>query len=79
MENINVGTFIFKICEGLIHFTKTLYDVFTTEVDMSWLSKLVNFFNLDISFPNTISLMWILTGASGIVVLGFIIYNIFKI
>ena len=79
MENLNVGTFLYKICEGLIHFTKTLYDVFTTEVDLTWLNKLLWFFNIELSMPNTISLMWILTGASGVIILGFIIYNIFKL
>lgn len=79
MENLNVGTFLYKICEGLIHLTKSLYDVFTTEIDLTWLNKLLGFFNVELTMPNTISLMWILTGASGIVILGFIIYNIFKI
>ena len=79
MENLNVGTFLYKICEGLIHLTKSLYDVFTTEIDLSWLNKLLGFFNVELTMPNTISLMWILTGASGVVILGFIIYNIFKI
>lgn len=79
MENLNAGTFIFNIMKGLLHFTSTLYEVFTREVDLTWLNKLLSFFNIDLSMPNSISLMWILTGASGIVILGFIIYNIFKI
>lgn len=79
MDNLNFGTFLYKICEGLIHITKSLYDVFTTEIDLTWLNKLLNFYNIGLSMPNSISLMWILTSASGIVILGFIIYNIFKI
>lgn len=81
MENINVGTFLYKVIEGLVNFTKTLYDVFTTELNISWLNKLIKFFGLQdsLTFPDTISLLWVLTGASGIVILGFIIYNIFKI
>ena len=79
MDSLNIGTFIYKICEGLIHITKSLYDVFTTEISMAWLNKLLNFYNIELSIPNSISLMWILSGASGVVILGFIIYNIFKI
>lgn len=79
MDQLNIGTFLYKICEGLLHITKSLYDVFTTEIDLSWLNKLLNFYNIELSMPNSISLMWIMTSASGIVILGFIIYNIFKI
>lgn len=79
MNSLNIGTFLYKICEGLIHITKSLYDVFTTEISMAWLNKLLNFYNIELSIPNSISLMWILSGASGVVILGFIIYNIFKI
>lgn len=79
MDHLNIGTFLYKICEGLVHITKSLYDVFTTEIDLSWLNKLLNLYNIELSMPNSISLMWILTSASGIVILGFIIYNIFKI
>ncbi len=79
MEGLNIGTFLYKICEGLIHITKSLYDVFTTEISMAWLNKLLNFYNIELAIPNSISLMWILTSASGVVILGFIIYNIFKL
>lgn len=79
MDNLNIGTFLYKICEGLIHITKSLYDVFTTEISMAWLNKLLSFYNIDLAIPNSISLMWILTSASGVVILGFMIYNIFKI
>lgn len=79
MENVNVGTFIFEIAKGLMNFTKTLYDVFTTKVNISWLNGLLDFFHVDITFPESISLLWILSGASGVVILGILIYNIFKL
>lgn len=79
MDSLNIGTFLYRICEGLIHITKSLYDVLTTEISMTWLNKLLSFYNIDLAIPNSISLMWILTSASGVVILGFLIYNIFKI
>ncbi len=79
MDSLNIGTFLYKICEGLIHITKSLYDVLTTEISMAWLNKLLSFYNVELSIPNSISLMWVLTSASGVVILGFLIYNIFKI
>ncbi len=79
MDSLNIGTFLYKICEGLIHITKSLYDVLTTEISMAWLNKLLSLYNVELSIPNSISLMWILTSASGVVILGFLIYNIFKI
>lgn len=78
MDNLNIGTFLYRICEGLIHITKSLYDVFTTEISLAWLNKFLSFYNIELAIPNSISLMWILTSASGVVILVFLIYNIFK-
>lgn len=80
MQEVNVGTFMFNVMQSLMKFATTLYEVFTTEVDLTWLGKILGFFGVNsLNIPNSISLMWILGSASAIVLLGFIIYNIFKL
>ena len=75
---MNIGYFIFTISKNLMQLGTKLYDVFTTDVDISWVSKILSFFNSSVSLPETISLSYILGGISAIALLGIIIYNVFK-
>jgi len=75
----NFGGFLITIMQALLELPTKLYTALTTTVNISWVSKLLSFFGVDnLSLPNEISLIYILGGASGILILTLILYRIFK-
>lgn len=76
---MNVGHFIFTIARSLMDLGSKLYDMFTTQVDISFINKILSFFGSNIDIPNTISLSYLLGGASVTLLLGLLIYNVFKL
>ena len=77
--DINIGHFIYTIIRAVMNLGQKLYDMFTYQVDISFVSKLLGFFKADIALPETISLSYILGGMSAVVLLGLIVYNVFKL
>lgn len=76
---MNIGHFMINIARSLMDLGSKLYEMFTKEIDISFVSKLLEFFKADIDLPQTISLSYILGGASAVVMLGILVYNIFKL
>ena len=76
---MNVGNFIFNIARNLMDLGSKLYDMFTYEVSISWVSKIMSFFGSSTALPETVSLSFLIGGASAVVLLGIIIYNVFKL
>lgn len=75
----NFGQFLITIWKFLLELPAKLYLVLTTEINISWVSKLLKFFGADdIGLPNSISLIYIIGGASGVLLLTLLIYRIFK-
>ena len=77
--DINIGHFIYTIIRAVMNLGQKLYDMFTYQVDITFVSKLLGFFKADIALPETISLSYILGGMSAVVLLGLIVYNVFKL
>ena len=75
----NVGSLMYTILRLLVDLPSKLYTMLTYEVDISWLSKILGFFNAKVNMPNTISLLAVLGSISAVVLVGIIIYNIFKL
>lgn len=75
----NVGDFMYSVLKILIGLPSKLYTMLTYEVDISWLSKILGFFNANINIPNSISLLALIGSISAVVLVGIIIYNIFKL
>lgn len=76
---MNIGHFMFNIARNLMELGGKLYDIFTYQIDISFVSKMLSFFNASIEIPETISLSYIIGGMSGVILIGLIIYNIFKL
>lgn len=76
---MNVGYFMYTIMKSIMDLGKKLYEVFTHEVDISFVNKIMDFFGSELDIPNTISLSYIIGGASAVVLVVLIIYSIFKI
>lgn len=76
---MNIGHFIYTIIRAVMNLGEKLYEMFTLQVDISFVSKLLGFFKADLALPETISLSYILGGMSAVVLLGMIIYNVFKL
>ena len=76
---MNIGQFMFTIARALMNLGQKLYDMFTREIDISFVSKLLKFFGADLDLPETISFSYILGGMSAVVLLAIIIYNVFKL
>lgn len=76
---MNIGHFMFDIARKLMELGGKLYDMFTYQIDISFVSKMLSFFNASIEIPKTISLSYIIGGMSGVILIGLIIYNIFKL
>ena len=76
---MNVGYFMYSIMKTIMDLGNKLYDVFTHEVDISFVNKMMSFFGSELEIPNTISLSYIIGGASAIVLVILIIYSIFKL
>ena len=74
----NVGSFIYQVLRILVGLPSKIYEMLTYEVDISWLSKILGFFGAETNIPNTISLLALLGSISAVVLVGIIIYNIFK-
>lgn len=76
---MNVGYFMFNIIKSVMDLGQKLYEIFTYEVDISFVTKTLRFFGSELDIPNTISLSYILGGASAVVLLVLIIYSVFKL
>lgn len=76
---MNVGYFMFNIIKSIMDLGQKLYEIFTYEVDISFVTKTLRFFGSELDIPNTISLSYILGGASAVVLLVLIIYSVFKL
>ena len=74
----NIFSFVFGIGKGLLDLGNKLYQAFTMQVNISWLSKVINTLGGDINLPETISLSYILLTASASLLIGLIIYNLVK-
>lgn len=75
---MNIGTFMFNISKALMGLGQKLFDVWNAEVDISWVKSLLNFFGASVNIPDSLSLSWLLTGASAAFLVAIIIYRIFK-
>jgi len=61
------GMFIFNISKSILELGEKLYTILNTSVNISFVSKIVDFFGGSVNLPNEISLIWLLTGGSVIV------------
>ena len=75
---MNVGQFMFDITKSLMTVGQKLYDVFTTKVNISFIQNILKFFGAEYNLPESISLYWIITSAGATVILGLLIYRLFK-
>lgn len=75
----NVGYFMYSIMRMLMDLGSKLYEAFTHEVDISFINKIMNFFGSNLEIPDTISLSYIIGGASAVVLVVLIIYSVFKL
>lgn len=76
MENANVFTIMYNVSKALIDLGNKLYEAFSTSVNIQWINKVINFFGAESPLPNELSLSWILFGASGVFIIGFIIFKL---
>ena len=75
---MNIGYFMFNISKALMNLGQKLYDLWTMEISIEWVQKILSFFGASVELPNNISLSWILGSASAAVILVLIVYRIFK-
>ena len=75
---MNIGYFMFNISKALMDLAQKLYDLWTTSISIKWIQSILSFFGASVDLPETISLSWILSGASAAVLLALIVYRIFK-
>jgi len=61
------GMFIFNISKSILELGEKLYTILNTSVNISFVSKIVDFFGGSVNLPNEISLIWLLTGGSVVV------------
>lgn len=61
------GMFIFNISKSILELGEKLYTILNTSVNISFVSKIVDFFGGSVNLPSEISLIWLLTGGSVVV------------
>lgn len=74
----NIGELLFEVSRAILGLGNRLLEIFTMEVNISWVKDIINFFGGNLNIPDTISLYYILTGGSAILLLTVIIYRMFK-
>lgn len=75
---MNIGEFMFDIGSKALDLGKKLYDAFYYQVNIKWIKTITDFFGADISLPDSISLSYILGGASAALIIFLIIYRLVK-
>ncbi len=75
---MNIGEFIYDLASKTIDLAKKLYEAFYYQVNIKWLKTVLDFFGADITLPNSISLSYILGGASAALIVFLIIYRLVK-
>lgn len=75
---MNIGYFIWDIGQHILTLGTKLFDVFTMEINISWVSNIISLFGGSVNLPENISLYWILGSASAVTLLAIIIYRLFK-
>ena len=75
---MNIGEFMFDIGIKVIDLAKKLYDAFYYQVNIKWIKTIIDFFGADVSLPESISLSYILGGASAALIIFLIIYRLVK-
>ena len=75
---MNVGYMFYTICKAIIGLGQKLLDLFTMEVSIKWVKDVINFFGANVNIPDNISLYYLITGGSAILLLTIIIYRMFK-
>lgn len=77
--SFNVGELMFNIIKILKDLTQKLYEVVNYQVDITFVTKVMDFFGASLQLPNTISLISLIGGVSAVTLVIIIIYNIFKL
>lgn len=77
--SVNIGSFMFTILKYLVELPKKLYEVINYQVNIGWVSNVLNFFGADLQLPSSISLITILGSLGAVTLVILIIYNIFKL
>lgn len=75
---MNIGTFLYTTSKALMNLGTKLYEAFTMEVSLGWLTKLLNTLGVQNELPEYISMGYILVSASAVLLVVMIFYNIFK-
>ena len=75
---MNLGLFLYNLGEAGIRLGSVLSDTFNKEVSIGWISTVLNTFGASVDLPDTISLSYILTSASAVLLITFIIYRLVK-
>lgn len=75
---VNLGSLLFSVGQALLGLGQKLYEAFTMEVDISFITKVMNFFGASVELPETISLYYILISGSAALIIGLAIYRAFK-
>lgn len=75
---MNIGLFLYNLANAALEIGKKLTQAFTMQINISWITKIFDFFGANVELPETISISYILTGASAVLLLTFIIYRLVK-
>lgn len=75
---MNIGSFMFSIAKTLMNWGQKLYDLWNMTLPISWVKDILKFFGANVNLPNEIGLNWIFTTAGASLILGIILYRIFK-
>lgn len=75
---INVGYFFWDIGQLILSLGTKLFDLFTMDINISWVADIINAFGGSVNLPDNISLYWLLGSASAVTLLAIIIYRLFK-
>lgn len=75
----NVGEFMYRIIIILKDLANKLYEVINYQVNIKFVTKILDFFNVTIELPEQISLLSIIGSISAVTLVVIIIYNIFKL
>ena len=73
-----MGSFIFEVINYVIELSKKIYEMLNIQINISFISKFIDFFGGEISIPQTISLISIISTLGVTALLAIIIDNIFK-
>lgn len=75
---MNMGDVMFEIAQAMLRLGMSFSEFLTSKIDISFITKTLDLFNITTNLPNEISAITFIGGVSGLTILALVIYRIIR-